>query len=1034
MKFRFKTQKFQVEAVNAVVDVFRGQPYQKSDEYTRDLGVRAIKKSEQIRFDINFEASAVLEDDDDIGFSNASIKINKPKLLENIREVQARSNLFESTALDTSLGDVNLDIEMETGTGKTYVYTRTMFELNKVYGWSKFIVVVPSIAIREGVRKSFEQTQEHFMDLYGKKLRFFIYNSNSLGLIDDFSKNDSINVMIINIQAFNKSFKEGGRGESLIIYSQRDDFQGRRPIDVIAKNRPILILDEPQKMGGEATQSSLHNFNPLFAINYSATHRVQHNLVYVLDALDAYNQKLVKKIEVKGFQVKNLRGTNGYLYLQKIAISSDKPPRALIELEIDYNKSINRETRWFDVGDNLFNTSKGMNQYSNGFTVSEINPIDNTVTFLNGDVLAVGNSSGDVSENDIRRIQIRETILSHFEKEEEMFEKGIKVLSLFFIDEVAKYRLYDEEGNQELGLYGKIFEEEYLRVLNTKGLLLDTAYNKYLKEIDLKETHKGYFSIDKKTGRSIDSSVKRNNDESDDVSAYDLILKDKERLLSFEEPTRFIFSHSALREGWDNPNVFQICTLKHSSNDVQRHQEVGRGLRICVNKEGERMDITVVNHGFHQINKLTVIANESYDDFVRGLQNQIAENLFDRPTKVSETYFVNKQVNINDSQERQCITSAQARQIYFYLVANQYVDVDGNVTDNYRNDSINQTLQPLPHDLQNLSEGIHSLVQRVYDNTIGIEIENANVTKVEVNRLNENFYKKEFKELWNCINHKYAYTVEFDSKELIEKSIKAIDNELNVTRLIYTVQTGEQKSEMTKEEIDQTAGFKNARTRSDVIESFASEDIKYDLIGKIREKTQLTRRTIAEILKGIDPIKFAMFKTNPEEFIKKASNIINEQKGSIIVQHVSYKKTEEESFDSEIFTQEKSKSEFLKAFKAKKNVQDYVFEDSKGERRFAEDLDNAEEVVVYAKLPKGFYIPTPVGNYSPDWAIAFKKEDVKHVYFIAETKGSLDNLQLRKIESAKIECASKLFQTMSDKNVVYGKVSKYEDLMNLLKE
>ncbi len=1029
MKFRFKTQQYQVDAVNAIVDVFKGQPHIYFEEYTRDLGIVNKNKVHKISmFDSDENTAYIEEDSDDTGYSNASIKLSNEGLSSNIREVQSKSNLQESKSLVNSLGAVSLDVEMETGTGKTYVYTRTIFELNKRYGWSKFIVVVPSIAIREGVHKSFEQTQDHFMDLYGKKIRFFIYNSSNLGLIDQYSKDSSINVMIINIQAFNTRAKDSRK-----IYESLDDFQSRRPIDVIAKNRPILILDEPQKMGGDATQDSLKNFNPLFTINYSATHRVQHNLVHVLDALDAYNQKLVKKIEVKGFQIKNLRGTNGYLYLQKIAISTNKPPRALIEIEIDYNKSINRETRWFDVGDNLYNTSKNMNQYMDGFTVSDINPINNTVTFINGDVLSVGNSTGDVAENDIRRIQIRETILSHFDKEEELYDKGIKVLSLFFIDEVAKYREYDEEGNQLLGIYGKIFEEEYKKVLNARGLLLDTPYDRYLQSIETSKTHSGYFSIDKK-GKSIDSPTKRNSDESDDISAYDLILKNKERLLSFEEPTRFIFSHSALREGWDNPNVFQICTLKYSSNDVQRHQEVGRGLRICVNKDGERMDSTVSNLKFHQINKLTVIANESYDDFVRGLQSQIKENLFDRPTNISEAYFKNKSIKVDGTAEVMTIISQQATQIYFYLVSNQYIDTNGKVTDHYKNDVENKSLKPLPETLQKISTGIHMLVQTVYDNSVGIEIDNANATKVETNALNDNFYKQEFKELWNLINHKYAYTVQFDSDELIKNAVLAIDQELNVTRLMYTVGTGEQKSEMDKDDVEKGQSFKTAKTRSDTIQSFASESIEYDLIGKIREKTQLTRKTVAEILKKINQVKFSLFKINPEEFIKKVSNIINEQKSTMIVQHVTYNKTQETPFDSEIFTQEKSKAEIIKAFKSKKNVQDYVFEDSKGERKFAEELDNAEEVVVYAKLPRGFYIPTPVGNYSPDWAIAFNKNAVKHVYFIAETKGSLDNLQLRKIESAKIECATKLFESMSNRNVKYGKVSKYADLLSLIKD
>ncbi len=1029
MKFRFKTQQYQVDAVNAVCEVFNGQPYIQNEEYTRDLGARPVKKQEWNLFsgtDLNENNNIDNDYDDEIGYSNARIKIDKTRLLQNIKGIQNKANLHESSKLDNSVGMVSLDVEMETGTGKTYVYTRTIFELNKIYGWSKFIIVVPSVAIREGVKKSLEQTQEHFMDIYGKKIRFFIYNSKNLGQIDDFSKDSSIHVMIINIQAFNTRGADGRR-----IYEELDDFQSRKPIDVLAKNRPILILDEPQKMAGKATKEAILNFNPLFSINYSATHKEQHNLVYVLDALDAYNQKLVKKIEVKGFQVKNLRGTNSYLYLQKIVIDPKKPPRALIELEINYNNSINRETRYFEVGDNLYVTSKNMEQYKDGYVISEINPINNTVTFINGDVLTTGESTGDISENDIRRIQIRETILSHLDKEEELFNKGIKVLSLFFIDEVSKYREYDEEGNQQLGLYGRIFEEEYKLAVNNKINMFDTEYNNYLKSIDVTKTHNGYFSIDKK-GRAVNSQTKRNSDESDDTSAYDLILKDKERLLSFDEPTRFIFSHSALREGWDNPNVFQICTLKHSASDVQRHQEVGRGLRICLNKNGERMDSSTPGINFHQINKLTVIANESYESFVKGLQAQIKENLFDRPTKISESYFINKTVKDNND-DLVVIDQQKARKMYFYLIQNQYIDENGNITDIYKEDVNNNNLKPLPEDLITISNGLHSLVKRVYDNSVGIEIEDGNKTMIEANNLNDNFNKKEFKELWDAINHKYAYTVEFDSNELINKSISSIDSNLNVTRLQYTVATSEQKTEISKEDIDNSSAFKAAKTKTNEIQSFASESLKYDLIGKIRENTQLTRKTVASILMGINPVKFAMFKVNPEEFIKKVSSLINDQKATLIVEHVRYNQTDEQPFDTNIFTQEKSKSDFLKAFKSSKGIQDYIFEDSKGERNFAEALDNADEVVVYAKLPKGFYIPTPVGNYSPDWAIAFKEGTVKHVFFIAETKGSLENMQLRKIEDAKIQCASKLFNKLSNSKVKYDKVTNYSDLINILK-
>lgn len=632
MKFNFKIQQYQTDAVDAVVKVFNGQGFHDKISYIRDKGKvkkeygidgAVISQGNQMSFQT---VGTQLEYDDidelsDTGYKNELVELSDEQLLSNIQALQSQNNIKLSNSLVKDMGRCSLDIEMETGTGKTYVYIKTMFELNKKYGWSKFIVVVPSIAIREGVKKSFEITADHFMEHYGKKARFFIYNSSNLNQLDNFSSSSGINVMIINTQAFASSLKEDGRSkEARIIYSKRDEFGSRRPIDVIKANRPIIILDEPQKMGGEVTQKALKNFNPLFSLNYSATHAKHHNLIYVLDALDAFNKKLVKKIEVKGFEVKNFRGTDSYLYLEQIVLSSKKPPMAKIELEIRYNKSINRESRILGVGEDLYYVSQEMEQYK-GYTISEIDPLRGTVTFTNGEVISTGDIVGDISEKDMRRIQIRETILSHFEKEEKLFDKGIKCLSLFFIDEVAKYRQYDENGDEVLGEYGKMFEQEYINVLNEYVTLLDTPYQRYLKSTcsDVEEVHKGYFSIDKK-GHAIDSKVKRGSEFSDDISAYDLILKNKERLLSFDEPTRFIFSHSALREGWDNPNVFQICTLKHSDSNTAKRQEVGRGLRLCVNQNGNRMDVESCGETVHDINVLTVVASESYKTFVTDLQ------------------------------------------------------------------------------------------------------------------------------------------------------------------------------------------------------------------------------------------------------------------------------------------------------------------------------------------------------------------------------------------------------------------------------
>jgi len=970
--------------------------------------------------------------DSDAGFCNNIVAPSDEQLLQSIRNMQAQNNIKQSASLVKHLGRCSLDIEMETGTGKTYVYIKTMFEMNKLYGWSKFIVVVPSIAIREGVKKSFETMEDHFMEYYGKKARYFIYNSKNLNELDNFSSSAGINVMIINVQAFNARGADARR-----IYEELDDFGTRRPIDVIKANHPIVILDEPQKMGGVATQESLKEFNPLFCLNYSATHQQHHDLVYVLDALDAYNKRLVKKIEVKGFEVKNLRGTDRYLFLENIVICPKKPPMARIELEIARKEgSPRRDIRVVGVDDDLYPISGNMEQYK-GYHISDIDPIGGTVTFTNGEVIQRGIVTGDVSEKDMRRIQIRETVLSHFEKEQSNFKLGIKTLSLFFIDEVAKYRVYDEDGNETNSEYGDMFEQEYLSVLNEYITLYDTPYVRYLKEkcSDPSKAHAGYFSIDKK-GRKVDSSIKRGSDESDDTSAYDLILRDKERLLSFDEPVRFIFSHSALREGWDNPNVFQICTLKHGGNSpTQKRQEVGRGLRIAVNQNGERMDAERCGEQVQDINLLTVIASEGYKDFVGGLQQGIRADMYDRPSKATMEYFIGKTIMV--SEQPVVIDAKQAKDIYRYLLKNDYIDDEDNVTDAYRADQQNKHLAPLPEVLEPMADGIHLLVQSVFDeNVFAGMVTDGNKTKIEENALNDNFYKKEFQTLWGYINHQYAYTVKFKSDELIAKSIAHINEKLFVARLQYTVTAGHQMQDLNENAIERGDSFTGEQTRTETLRLAETSQIQYDLVGKVAEGATLTRRTAAAILAGLDKPVFAMFRMNPEEFITKIIKLIKEQKATMIVEHISYSHTDGK-YDSSIFTAEKC-GDFAKAFRAQKHIQDYVFTDGYAEksveRRFAEDMDKAAEVSVYAKLPKGFSIPTPVGNYSPDWAIAFHAGTVKHIFFIAETKGTMDSLQLKPIEQAKIACAKKLFNEISTENVVYHDVDSYQSLLDIMEK
>ncbi len=1031
MKFKFKTQQYQQDAVDNICKVFKGQPYCDMVKYTRDLGIKKKRNDGQITlWDDAYNSNAFNENDD--GFENAKILLDDAELFENIKKIQQENNYIVSTELVRGLGRCSLDIEMETGTGKTYVYIKSIFELNKLYGWSKFIIVVPSIAIREGVKKSFQMMEEHFMEQYGKKARYFIYNRDNLEKLDDFASSIDIQVMIINVQSFNVR-KAEGRVINMVL---PDKFQSRRPIDVVAKTRPILILDEPQKMGGEATQTSLKKFNPLFNMNFSATHKKQHNLVYCLDALDAYNKSLVKKIQVKGFEIKNLRGTDRYMYLQDIVLSSKNPPMAKLEFEISYNKSINRETRILAVGQNLYLLSNEMEQYKNGYTISDISPQTNSITFLNGEVVYVGEVVGDVSEKDIRRIQIRETIASHFEKERDLYNEGIKCLSLFFLDEVANYRDYSQPD--EKGEYARIFEEEYKQILDEYiKNNPETPYINYLKRIRVEDTHKGYFSIDKKTGRAINSKDNKETG-SDDISAYDLILKNKERLLSFEEPTRFIFSHSALREGWDNPNVFQICALKPGGDSaIAKRQEVGRGLRISVNMLGVRVDVDYCKgrSNFLNINRLTVVATDSYKDFVADIQKDIKANLADRPTRATIEYFMDKVVT--DGQTQLVVDKDMACDIQSYLRSSGYIDKEYRLTDKYFEDKNSGNFKEMPEILAPYTESIHKLVQGIFDEKVldGM-ISNDRTPAVKNNPLNENFQKKEFQALWNQINHKYAYTVEFDSDELINKAITTIDEKLYVTEQKYIVTIGEQRKTIDENQVKSGVSFGTTRTRTESLKGSMSNNTKYDLIGKIKDGTKLTRKTIVKILQGIRPDVFGKFKTNAEEFISKTIKLINEQKATMIVDHISYNVTDGK-YDNDIFTQ--AKADFDKVFKANKAIQDYVITDGfvkmSKEREFVEDLDAASEVCVYAKLPRTFQIPTPVGDYAPDWAIAFYDNvGIKHIYFVAETKGSMDSMQLHEIEKAKTDCVRKLFNNLKlGGKVRYEVVNSYQNLLDIMK-
>ena len=888
MQFKFKIQPYQTEAARAVTDVFAGQPNSGASPYLRDLGRAADGDGTEALpgFETQVQASE--------GYANAPIALGSATLLENIHKVQRRNRIVESSSLATGPAPVNLDVEMETGTGKTYVYTKTMLELNRLYGWTKFIIVVPSVAIREGVYKSLKNTEQHFFEQYGKAIRYFVYNSARLGDIDRFSASSDINVMVINMQAFNTSMKEGGRSkEARIMYSERDEFASRRPIDVIAANNPIVILDEPQKMGGNATQAGIARFRPIACLNYSATHKVTHDAVYVLDALDAFNQRLVKRIEVKGFELKNMRGTDGYLYLQDIKISKNKPPQAVIEFKkLNASGSISKRAQGFYEQDDIYPASGELEAYRDGFTVSEIVPDSDVqlgyVKFLNGIELCRGDVYGDSSDRDMRRVQIRETIKSHLEKEEALFARGIKCLSLFFIDEVAKYRVYDDDGEEGLG-----------------------------------------------------------------------------------------------------------------------EQEVQR------------------------VNTLTVIASESYSDFTKSLQKDINDALRERPKAVTEEFLKGFAVQA-DEEKTYALTQEDAHDVYFALVQHGLIDREGVPTQKFKESGLTSvTDDDLPEHLYAYRKDIEALVMSVYDeHALDDYIRNGNEPKVRENPLTANFARAEFQELWNKINSKHSYTVDFDDEELRAKAIDRINRELFVAKASYVMTTAAQRSTQTRENLERGESFGDT-TRRDYEVGEDASGVTYDLLGEVATAARITRRSAAAILKGIAPVKFRMFRDNPEEFIAKVSRCILAEKATMVVDHIAYHKLDER-YDSTIFA-ERMPENVGRALETSRCIQDYVFWDSEGERDFARDLDSAEgKVAVYAKLPRSFKIPTPVGNYAPDWAIAFEKGSVRHVFFVAETKGSMDSLTLRDIERGKIACARKLFNEFSDEDVRYDVVHSYEDLLTVI--
>lgn len=979
MKLKFNPNlEYQDEAISAVVDLFEGQNSMQS--YFTVPGV-------QIGL---YDAGQ--------GIGNR-LEISEDDILENLKTVQLKNYLALSDIL--SPNDLNFDIEMETGTGKTYVYLKTVFELNKKYGFTKFIIVVPSIAIKEGVYKAIQMTRDHFKGLYDNIIYdYFIYDSQKLEQVRNFAVNSNIQIMIINIDAFRRSFTDPSKEtKANIIHRENDKLSGLKPIELIQETNPIVIIDEPQSTTGTAkAKEAINSLNPLCTLQYSATHKEIHNLVYKLDAINAYDMGLVKQIEVASFESADYHNK---AYLKLVSVDNKKSPiTAKIEIDTFNKGKTKRKVVTVKQGDDLSSRKLGNREIYGGYVVNTIYCEEGNeyVDFTNREEeLNIGKPVGDIDDLVIKRQQIRKTIEEHLNKELKLNPLGIKVLSLFFIDKVANYRYYDEEGNPQKGIYAEIFEEEYKKVISKQ------KYSALLKEIDLETpaegVHNGYFSQDKK-GVLKDT---RGNTLADD-DTYSLIMKDKEKLLSFESRLRFIFSHSALREGWDNPNVFQICTLNETRSTIKKRQEIGRGLRLCVNQEGERIKD---NH----INTLTVMANESYEDFAKTLQKEIEEDegikfgIIQKHTFASISYK-------NDQGELEHLGSQASEEIFNHFNDKGYIDAKGKIQDELKMAIKNKTIE-VPEKYEEFKEDVIVAARKL---TKKLDIKNLN-DKKEV-KLNKQVYLSEdFKAFWDKIKYHTTYSVDFDSQELIDKCSKAMEENLDVKtpKLIYT------KAGL----LIKGKGIESFEKQLGVVHSEEDEILLPDIITFLQNETYLTRRTLVDILLKSDTLR--QFKRNPQQYMEDTLKIISSQMNHMIVDGIKYTKIG----DSEYYAQELFEETELFGYLSKNmlesehSVYDHVIYDSEVEKGFAERFEDDKNVILYAKLPGWFKIPTPIGSYNPDWAVLVNNNDEQKLYFVLETKGNIQYESLRQTEADKIKCGKKHFEALGN-NVEFKAVDDYD--------
>ncbi|KWT11497.1 Type III restriction enzyme, res subunit [Pseudomonas savastanoi] len=983
MKLHFEDNlDYQLAAIDSVVNLFKGQEISRSEFTVTYHPVSGPQGSLGLA-------------ENELGIGNR-LQLVDEEILDNLRSIQIDNGL--RPASDLASGDFT--VEMETGTGKTYVYLRTIFELNKNFGFTKFLVVVPSVAIKEGTKKTLEITRDHFENLYpkAKGYEYFLYDSAKPGQVRSFSTSSNIQIMVTTVGAINKKDVNN-------LYKENESTGGERPIDLIKATNPIIIVDEPQSVDGGLQgqgKKALDAMNPLCTLRYSATHVDKHNMVYRLNAVDAYDQGLVKQIEVASLQIE---GGNNKPYIKLESTHNRKGSiTAKVEIDVQRGKNIKREILTVEDGDDLEqianraiyeNMQIGTITCGKGKESIQIKGPGIDETLLSGD------SIGGVSPDEIKRLMIRRTIKEHLEKELTFAanKQPIKVLSLFFIDSVEHYRQYDDEGNPVKGKYALMFEDEYTKLAKSRD------YQSLFNEIDLEtnasEVHNGYFSIDKKE-RLVDTAENNQAGRDNSERAYNLIMKEKEKLLSFDTKLKFIFSHSALKEGWDNPNVFQICALRDMGSELERRQTIGRGLRLCVNQEGQRLRGS-------EINTLTVIATESYEEFAENLQTEIEKDTGIRFGMVESHQFATV-LTINDKGQTAPLGVERSEKLWKFLKSEGFVDAKGKVQDSLRTalkDGSFKLPDEIKTDLGSKADIAAEDIQGILKKLAGrLDIKNADDRRI-IRTREAVLQSEEFKALWERIKYKTTYRVDFDNDKLIANCAEAILDCPPITKTRAQFRKADiaiGKGGVTAEET-----FKSGFT------TIHEDDIELpDIITDLQDKTQLIRSSIVKILK--DSRRLQDFARNPQQFIDYASEAINRTKRLALVDGIKYSKIGDEHFYAqELFQQEELKGYLKNTLEAQKSVYTHVVYDSAGvEKIFAEDLEKNEAVKVYAKLPSWFKIPTPLGTYNPDWAVVVDDEGQEKLYFVVETKGSTWWGDLRHVEGAKIKCGEKHFEEIAD--------------------